>query len=226
MAETERRFHPADLHDIEVRAGSDLERLPGVISAAVWLDSNAHLRLARLHIMPGVAATIVCNAAARVLQVGGVPFDPRDIRTINVALPDEVHQHVLTAALPSRYLLLQDIGIIRSGHHVTCRVQLMRGENFAAGEARELDTPAGRARAAAAATLRAAEVSTENLALGLEAAILTQMFGRSYAAVAVEASIGRRVATLAAIAAMDDSRAPEESFCLAALRAIDRWIGG
>lgn len=226
MAETERRFQSADVHDVEIRASIDLERLPGVVSAAVWLDSRGHLQHARLHILPGVAATIVSNAAAHVLQAGGIPFDPSDISTHNVELPDEIQTRVLQASGGARYLLLQDIGLIRAGSHVTCRVQLVRGGKVATGEARELDTPAGRARAAASATLRAAEASTEHLALGLDAAIITTLFGRSYAAVSIEASIGRRVATLAAITAIDDSRAPEESVCLATLRAMDRWLGG
>jgi hypothetical protein len=51
------------------------------------------------------------------------------------------------------------------------------------------------------------------------------MFGRSYAVVSVEASIGRRVATLSGIVPVDPARAPEEATCLATLRAIDRWIG-
>jgi hypothetical protein len=225
VAEIDRQFQGGDLHSVELRASADLERLPGVVSAAVWLEPQGHLRHARLHILPGVAPTIVSNAAARVLQAGGVQFDPRDIRTVNIALPDEVQDHAIARAT-TRYLLLQDIGLIRSGHHVTCRVQLIRGENVATGEARELDTPTGRARAAANATLRAAEVSTEHLALGLEAVSIAELFGRSFAAVAVEATIGRRVAALSAIAPMDDSRAAEESVCLATLRAIDRWIGG
>lgn len=227
MAEAERRFPPTDLHDVELRTCHDLERLPGIVAAAIWLDVHAHLRHARLHIMPGVAPSIVGNAAARVLQAAGIPFDPRDIQTLNVALPEEVQAEVIRIGAPAtRYLLLQDIGLIRAGNHVTCRVQLLRGENSAAGEARELDTPAGRARAAAIATLRAAEVSTENLALGLEIATYTQLFGRNFAAVSVEASVGRRVASLSAIAPVDDERAAEESVCLATLRAIDRWIAG
>jgi hypothetical protein len=227
MADAESVFPSPDRHDAEMRASSDLERLPGVLAAAAWLDPRGHLRDARIFILPGVAPTIIANAAARVLQALGITFDPRSIRVTHVALPEEIQGY---AAEPShgstRFLLLQDIALNRSGAHVTCRVQLVRDEFVATGEARELDSAAGRARAAASATLRAAENATESVALGLEAVTVTQLFGRSYAAVSVEASVGRRVAILSGIVAIEPARAMEESVCLATLRAIDRWMGG
>ena len=223
MAETVTRFPTADMHQVELRAIGELERLPGVVAASVWLDHDGHLRDARLHLMPGAAPTIAVNAASRVLHALAVPFDARAVRTCSVALPDEV-----ATALPgpnrSRFLLLQDLTLTRAGAHITCRIQLSREGTIAAGEASELDTSGGRSRAAAKATLRAAENATEGLALGLEAAVITEMFGRSYAVVSVEASVGRKVATLSGIVPVDPSRATEEATCLATLRAIDRWI--
>jgi hypothetical protein len=224
MAEAFTRFPTADLHQLELRAVGELERLPGVAAASVWLDYDGQLRDTRLHIMPGAAPTIIVNAASRVLQALSIPFDPRSVRTCPIALPLEV-----AATLPgqtrSRFLLLQDLTLTRAGAHITCRIQLARDGTTATGEASELDTSGGRSRASAKATLRAAENATEGLALGLEAAVITQMFGRSYAVVSVEASIGRKVATLSGIVPVDPSRAPEEATCLATLRAIDRWIG-
>jgi hypothetical protein len=226
MAEIQPIYLHGDQHDNEKRAGTELERLPGVLAAAVWLNSEGHLSDARIHILPGVAPTIISNAAARVLQALNIPFDQRVIRTTHIALPEDVQSF---AAVPTsggaRFLLLQDIAINRSGAHVTCKVQLVRNDVPASGEARELDTTAGRSRAAANATLRAAENCTENLALGLEAVTITQLFGREYAAVSVEAAIGRRVATLSGMVPIESARAHEESVALATLRAIDRWIG-
>src|SRR5690606_28270334 len=223
-AEAFPNFPSADLHQLELRTVGELERLPGVAAASIWLDPDGHLRDARIHLLPGAASTIVVNASSRVLHALGIPFDPRSIRTTPVGLPDEV-----ATALPthgtSRFLLLQDLTLTRSGSHITCRVQLARDSVAATGEASELDTSGGRARAAAKATLRAAENATENLALGLEAAVIQPLFGRNYAVVSVEASIGRRVATLSGIVPVDPSRAVEEAVCLATLRAIDRWIG-
>ncbi|MEX1183920.1 MAG: hypothetical protein WEF86_11860 [Gemmatimonadota bacterium] len=224
MAEVEALFPSADRHPFELRAMAELERLPGVISASVWLDSHGNLRDARLHIMPGAAPTIIGNAASRVLQALDIPFDPRALRTVTVALPDEIQAAALASPSAGRYLLLQDLTLNRVGTHVTCRVQLRREESVAAGEARELDTITGRCRAAALATLRAAEDTADGLALGLEAVALAPLFGRTYATVSVEASVGRRVATLCGIVPLDPSRAPEEAVCMATLRAIDRWI--
>lgn len=223
MAETFTRFPTADLHQVELRAIGELERLPGVAAAALWLDQDGRLRDARLHVLPGAASTIVLNAASRVLHALSIPYDPRSIRTSPVALPDDV-QATLPGQSAARFLLLQDLTLTRSGSHITCRVQLTRDSSITTGEASELDTSGGRCRAAAKATLRAAENASEGLALGLEAAVITTMFGRSYSVVSVEASIGRRVATLSGIVPVDPARAPEEATCLATLRAIDRWI--
>jgi hypothetical protein len=211
-------------HDVELHASTELERLPGVISAAVWVDAQARLRHARIRILPGVAPSIVANAAGRVMQALAIQFDSRAVIVETLSLP-EVEGITMTAPQSGRFLLLQDISIGRAGVQVTCRVQLLRDGAPAAGEARELDTSSGRIRAAAQATLRAAETTVDNLALGLEAATITQLFGRSYAIVSVEAAIGRRLATLSGMAPLDPSRTPEEAVCLATLRAIDRWIG-
>jgi hypothetical protein len=227
MADLETPFPIPERHDAELRASAELERLPGVVSAAVWLDPRGALRLARIHMLPGVAPTIVSNAAGRVLQSLGISGEPRAIRLSHVALPEELQGYQPAQAHGwNRFLLLQDIGLHRTGAHVTCRVQLVRDDNVASGEASELDTGAGRIRAAAHATLRAAENATDNIALGLEGAVVTSLFGRNYAAVSVEATLGRRVANLAAMVAVEPGRAVEESVCLAVLRAIDRWIGG
>jgi hypothetical protein len=226
MAEAHSIYQSADRHEAELRAGTELERLPGVLAAAVWLNSDGFLRDARLHVLPGVAPTIIANAAGRVLQALQVPFDPRSIRTTCLNLPEELQGITVQAtAAPGRFLLLQDLTLSREGAHVTCRVQLMRDDAVVTGDARELDTASGRVRAAAVATLRAGESAADNVALGLEAAAVTEFFGRRYAVVAVEASVGRRVATLSGIVPVDPARSPEEAACLATLRAIDRWIG-
>lgn len=226
MIDVEELFPSADRHEIELRAATEIERLPGVVAAAVWLGSDGDLRHSRIHVLPGVAPTIIGNAAARVLESLAIPFEPRAIQIRQITLPEDLQGIVMASAPSARHLVLQDLSLNRSGAHVTCRVQLMHDSLVAFGEARELDTAAGRARAAANATLRAAENATQDLALGLEAATLTPLFGRSYAAVSIEATIGRRAATLSGMVPIDPGRAPEEAICLATLRAIDRWIGG
>jgi hypothetical protein len=222
MAEAETIFPAADRHNMELRAVAELERLPGVLTAAVWLTPEGRLRDARIHASPGTASVIICNAAGRVFEALTIPFDSGDIRVSHLAIAADIEAVVPAPA--ARFLLLQDITMSRAGAHITCRVQLLHGQETTTGEARELDTSTGRARAAANATLRAAETVSEDLALGVEGVCVSSMFGRSYAIVSVEASVGRRCATLSGIASVDGSRGTEEAVCLATLRAIDRWV--
>lgn len=225
MAEVEATFPSADRHRTELRATAELERLPGVIAAAVWLDQDGELRDARIHSMPGASPTIIGNAAGRVLQALDIPFDALAIRITALALPDELSGPDMVGT-GARFLLLHDITFSRAGSQVSCRVQLAREDRISGGEAHEMDTTAGRSRAAANATLRAAEDGTEGLALGLEGALVIELFGRSYAVVSVEASSGRRAANLCGLVPIDETRGPEDAVCLATLRAIDRWIAG
>ena len=224
MADVDMPFPTADRHQTEMRAIAEIERLPGVVTAAVWLRHDVSLREARIHILPGAAQTIVVNAASRVLQALNISYDLRDIRTVMLPMPDGI-QAVGVGGAPGRFLLLHDLTLTRTGAHIDCRVQLVHDEVIVIGEARELDTTAGRARASASATLRAAEQTAPNLALGLEASVFMMIFGRQHAVVSVEACIGRRIANLSAMVSIDPARAPEEAACLATLRAIDRWIG-
>jgi hypothetical protein len=92
------------------------------------------------------------------------------------------------------------------------------------GEASELDTESGRARAAAAATLRAAESTRDDLALGLEQIGVLPVFGRRYLVVSVEAAVQRRFAQLSGMVVIDPARSLEEAASMATLRAIERWV--
>jgi hypothetical protein len=225
MAEAESRYPSADRHEAELRIGAELERLPGVITAAAWLADSSRLRDVRLHVLPGAVPTIITNAASGVLRALGIAFDPGTIRITTVVLPESL-ELAPTDGGSARMLLLHDLTLARSGSHVSCRIELMRRGTVATGDAHELDTATGRVRATATATLRAAEQAIEHLALGLEAAAVVNLFGRNYGVVSVEAAIGRTTATLCGIVAIDNGRAPEEAICLATLRAIDRWLSG
>lgn len=168
---------------------------------------------------------ILSNAAAQVLRHHGLSFD---LDMIRIAFRDgptraDPPRHPETPK-PPRFLLLHDLNVQRSGSRVTCRVAVRRDDVIFDGEAVELDTEAGRVRAAARATLLAAEQADGDLALGLEGTTLLDLFGRRYVAASVEAAIERRFAVLAGLVPVDPSRSSEEAGCLAALRAIDRWI--
>ena len=123
-----------------------------------------------------------------------------------------------------RFLLLSGIQLERGQREIHCRVQLYRSGKTFTGEAREMDTPSGRMRAAARAALAAAEQAVPGTSLGLEGITIIPLFSRSYAVASVEAGRNRQFALLAGLAVVDATRSLEDSAVLATLGAIDRWI--
>lgn len=123
-----------------------------------------------------------------------------------------------------RFLLLAGIQLERGQREIHCRVQLLRAGKTFHGESREMDTPSGRMRAAARATLAAAEQAVPGTSLGLEGISVVDLFSRSYAVASVEAAHDRKFALLAGLVTLETTRALEDSAVLATLRAIDRWI--
>jgi|GEM_PF-587383 len=121
-----------------------------------------------------------------------------------------------------RFLVLDGVDVDRRDGRVACTVRLTRlGEAFSC-TVEEIDSPAGRARSAARATLRAAERAGEGVGLALEGVVIHDFFGRQYVAVFVEATANRRFASLSGILAVDQSL--EHAACLAILRAVERWV--
>lgn len=196
----------------------ELERLPGVVAAAVWLDDSGGVAHVRVHTQPGASATILAHTIARVLEQRGFEPSPEALRLVQVA---SLGEH---AAPTGRFLVLHDISLSRQGSRVTSHVRLTCGSAIVTGEASELDTESGRARAAAVATLRAAESTRDDLALGLEQIGVVPIFGRRYLVVSVEAAVQRRFAQLSGMVLIDPARSLEEAACMATLRAIERWV--
>ena len=214
-------------HDLELWLVHAIEQIPGVLAAAVWLADLKRVRALHITAAPTASGIIITNAATQILRRHSLGFTPDMIR---VAFRDDA---VSTAPAPAattagvtagRFLVLSDLVVTRAGSRVTVRVSVGRGEDRLEGEAVELDTESGRARAAARATLAAAEHAGSSLALGLDGLYLFDMFGRKYIAVSVEAAVDRRFALLAGLVPIDPQRSPEEAACLASLHAIDRWI--
>jgi hypothetical protein len=198
--------------------------LPGVLSVSVSLAGPQQLRSLDISAAPSASGIIIANSAAKVLRQHSLAFD---IEMIHVAFGDGPHEpppRPLPSFAPERprFLTLHDLTIARSGSRVTCTVALRRSDDTFEGAAVELDTETGRIRAAARATLAAAERADDNLVLGLEGTALLELFGRRYVAASVEAAFNRRFVILAGLAPVDPSRSPEEAGCLAALRALDR----
>ena len=111
-----------------------------------------------------------------------------------------------------RFLVLSSLEVRRAGNEVTCRVQVLRIGEILAGEAREIDTPAGRARAAARAVLQAVSGAARGTALSLEGALVLEIWPQ--AAVSVEAT-ARRTTLLSGLVPID--RSIEDAACLATL---------
>lgn len=121
-----------------------------------------------------------------------------------------------------RFLVLDGVDVHRRDARVVCTVRLKRlGELFSA-EVQELDTPQGRARAAARAALQAAEKSGEGVGLSLEGVVVQEFFGRRYVMVFVDGIAHRRHAPLCGILNVEQSL--ETTAALAVLRAVERWV--
>lgn len=107
---------------------------------------------------------------------------------------------------------------------VHCRVQLRQGDRTFQGEAREMDSVTGRARAAARATLAAAEQASPGVQLGLEGIAVVDLFSRKYVVTSIEAALQRDFIMLAGMVSLEGQRSVEDAAVLATLRAIDRWL--
>ncbi|HUH12461.1 MAG TPA: hypothetical protein VMK65_05105 [Longimicrobiales bacterium] len=222
-----------------------LERIPGVAAARVALENGGGtLRHALLALEPGTPDDEVRVVAAAVLAGLGVAGEASRIDTAHLgsAAPgprSELRGAPLTHPLPPRRpqapqapgvggwgaprtLLRHDIHLRREEGQITCRVELMHQGAVLAGEAADLDTPPGRARAAARATLKAVEGIRAGMRLELEGVHFGEFFGRRHLVLSVEAVHGRSHAILTGIVLATASA--EESGCLATLRAVERWL--
>jgi hypothetical protein len=225
----------------EAFLAEEIERLPGVIAAAIHLGPAAEIREIYIAAAPGASAVDLQGATVAILARNGVDVAPSVVRIGAIQQPAPAAPAAPTSATPTasappfhgatpdfptsqgRFILLEGVDIQTSGGHIVCRVRLLRQGERLEGEARELDTELGRARAAARATIAAAEDASP-FALGLEGAAFVDLFSRRYVAVSVEASAARRFVTLAALLALEPNRPVEEAATLATIRAIERFI--
>lgn len=206
------------LRQIERRTAAALEKIPGVRTADVRLEG-----IRRVHAVlvegEGTASPIAITPMVHeVLRRTGLEFSPGAVRVDAPASARETPRDA------RRFLVLDALETTRADHRATCRVRLRRLDKSFDGEARDLDTVTGRARAAARAVLHAAELAVPGACLALEGAQIVDLFGRRHVVVAIEAVNQRRTSRLPGIAALEN--APEDAACLATLGAIDRWLAG
>ena len=248
--------------ELELKAAADLEQIPGVLAAAVWIGQAPQVREVYIAAAPGTSVPDLKRAAVEVLGASGLVCS---VDLIQVGVLDgtteapaagpeattpraEASPHRAEAPAPpppqqeqppqeqgasaleeteippwhGRFFILSGIEVRRAQNYVTCRVQILRLGETLTGEAREIDTPAGRARAAARATVHAVAGGARGTALSLEGALIVELFGRQYVAVSVEAATARRSALLSGLVVVD--RSVEDAACLATLSAVERWL--
>ncbi|HEY8469375.1 MAG TPA: hypothetical protein VIL18_07025 [Longimicrobiales bacterium] len=242
--------------DLELKAAADLEQIPGVLAAAVWIGQAPQVREVYIAAAPGTSIPDLKRATHEVLRANGLvcpseviqigvldgtmeppaaeaqPTTPRGEtagpRAEAPAEPPQPAQEAPALEEPGippwhgRFFILSGLEVRRAENYVTCRVRLLRVGETLTGEAREIDTPAGRARAAARATVHAVASGARGTALSLEGALLVELFGRQYVAVSVEAATARRSALLSGLVVVE--RSIEDAACLATLSAVERWL--
>jgi hypothetical protein len=212
-----------DLAGIEAALTADLEAVGGILAASVSLSAPERVRELIIATASDASHAAVGATVARLLRDRRLQYDRGAIQI--AAVPQPPFQTTKEEATPARrFLLLQDIDVQRADDHVVCRVRIVRGENTFTGQARELDTELGRARAAARATLRAAEYAGQRGSFALEGTAFADFFGRRYVVVLIEAAAGRQLRRLSGIVAID--RSAEEAAVSATLGATERWISG
>jgi hypothetical protein len=191
-----------------------LERLPGVVAATSFLNPST----------------------PPLVYLATTPDADRDgLRPLVVALlrdhghetpPDRIHFGVApdrsaTPAPPLPRVSLDSLDVSRREARVECTVRLRAAERQTEGSASEPDTPSGPPRAAARATLLAAERLDPDYRFGLEGVRVLDLFGEAIVVVMVDARAGRSQAHLPGSALLD--RPVEEATALATLHALRGW---
>jgi hypothetical protein len=190
-----------------------LEQLPGVVAAKSFLDNRTP---------PLVYLATTADADQEALrQVVLVLLRDHGYQ----ATPERVHVGVPPArATPAPALprvSLDGLDVWRSQGRIECTARLRAAERETCGTAGEPDTPAGHARAAARATLLAAEGLDPDFRFGLEGVRVVELSGRAVVVVLIDARAGRNQTHLSGSALAD--RPVEESAALATLHALRGW---
>src|SRR5690606_3784974 len=89
MTQYATRSRDSARHSRELKLVADLERLPGVVSAAVWLDDTGAIRDVRITASPVSPRLIVANAASAVLRRHGFEMEPAAIHVDHARAPAE-----------------------------------------------------------------------------------------------------------------------------------------
>jgi hypothetical protein len=190
-----------------------LERLPGVLAATLFLDTPAPPRVY-------VATTADTDAdALRAIIVGLLHDHGFHAPADNIHIATAPRRPAAGTVLPR--VSLDAVDVNRGDNRADCTVRLRSGDRLAAGTATEPDTRNGRARAAARATLDAAESLDPDFRFGLEGLRTVDLFGHQAVILLVDATAGRSQTRLPGTALLN--RSVEEAAALAALHALRAW---
>lgn len=223
-----------------------LRELPSVRGAYVSEDLEGHPREIHLLIGDGPDPASLARDVRGLLEERlGIPIDQRVISIAQLAatadvgpVPSEESPEpesgpesgsgakAVSAPLDSRPIFGGIEATTASGH-VTVGVRLEWEGEVSTGTAEAVDTQAGRARAAATATLRSAAEApwNDDLNLELDFASIVQALEGEYvlvSALAVSHRLGRRPLSL--VGAHPVERDVESAAALAALKAINRVL--
>ena len=216
---------------IEVRAQRLLSALGGIVSARAVVDETG--RLAEIHILASPEfhpKQIVRNIESALSAGLGVFVDRRIISVAQLRSDANTQFAPKPKAAPKaraagpkhprRVVYVQYDAKASAPLDSRCRVILMRGEDQLTGTATGVNTPQGRADAAARAVLNALQSAGSMKEVGLEGTALLQANGKTYVMVSARLVSGRHTRTLTGIATLN--RSPEEAAIFAALQATNR----
>lgn len=217
---------------IEVRAQRLLAALGGIVSARAVADETG--RLAEIHILASPEfhpKQIVRNIESALSAGLGVMIDRRiisvaqlrnDANTPFASKPKAAPapKRNKEPRQPRRVVYVQYDSRASAPLDSGCRVVLMRGDDQLTGVATGVNTPQGRADAAARAVIDALQSMGGMQGVGLEGTALVHAHGKTYVLVSARVVSGRHTRTLTGIAML--GRSPEEAAIFAALQATNR----
>jgi hypothetical protein len=222
---------------IKETAESVLRELPGVVGAFVHPDAFGHPREIHLLIKPGPAPRDFAVHVKSVLESRlRIPIDQRIVSIAQLAADkggtaaagdDRSRESSSRVDPQTPRFQLRGLESEVAGSHVTVRIRLAHNGHDMSGEATELESGDGRARAAAVATLKALNtISSENARFGLDFAVQVLAVGQPYVLVAVAVTspqLGRRGLQLTGAHPLEDDL--ETAAALAVLKATNRLLG-
>ncbi|HEX6559829.1 MAG TPA: hypothetical protein VF021_10215 [Longimicrobiales bacterium] len=196
-------------------------------------DINGHPREIHLLVAPGPNVKLLAQDVRELLEERlEIPIDHRVISIAQLAedIVEDGEGGLASVTDPlagERRVRFLDITSEVREQRVRVRTRLQTGDSVLEADSVEIDLGAGRLRAAALATLRAAaDAIADNVRLELESVSAVRAFDREYVLVCVLAgggTFGRKLIQLVGAQPVDDDSVTAAA--LATLKAINRVLG-